>query len=291
MKTNVERKYRKQVNKNGWMARLQRFCFGKTAPQFTGYCPFFWFTWFCLLFFPLIMAVRIVFLAVSVSRSLMRRFKSTAARRPKDSLLLSFYQNYLEAVTNLGSPVNAMEWENRVNTEEVYGKVLDWIAQTPDWENCAKQVLLRHQQREEKKQQRQVVNAKRTLWLSKYGGYVTKPLLAIIAIFISYWVVKMWLFVMPFITLHDLAVASGVLLAVLVAVTIIALIFEAIVRSVKWFRKCPKDPDRIGFWRKIRNGFVVATDFIEETVGTIYTRECPLIEWGDESGPITRNGN
>ena len=66
------------------------------------------------------------------------------------------------------------------------------------------------------------------------------------------------------------------------------LIVALILATVKYFRSCPKCTDKIGFFGKIGNALSSGAEFLVETIETIYTRECPLIEWTDETEPIQK---
>lgn len=63
-KSNIEHadvaNYKKTVSRNGWMRRIQVWTFGKYVPEFGGYCPFFWFTWFCVAVAPLTAIMKFV---------------------------------------------------------------------------------------------------------------------------------------------------------------------------------------------------------------------------------------
>src|ERR1039458_9902820 len=193
---NTERKYRKPLNRNGWMAKLQRICLGKT-PNFVGYCPFFWLTWICVLFFPVFMVARGVgFLFWGITCVI--RHIPISPSRASDARLLAFYLHYLETVQAIGLE-HSLDWEH-ANNKKAYGKMLKWIAVAPDWENCALQVKYKSEQRAIKLEANQDKNAARAKQASKYAGLIAKPILGLVALFVSYWVIKAFIFVFSKIT-------------------------------------------------------------------------------------------
>lgn len=277
--SNSERKYRKQVNKNGWMAKLHRICFGEATPTFVGYCPFFWFTWFCILFFPLIMIVRLV---ITIIYGFVCVFRAIPPMRPSDILLYSFYDKYLE----YGGGQEVLNYIRDILDQ--YRKVLRWIAVTPDWENCAKQVRYKIQQRQAKQQEKAVANAQRAKTLSKYAGYVVKPTLGAIALFSSYQFIRLMIWIVRQFTWAGFIFAAEIVGFAIGIGLVISILVSGIKIGHRLLRKCPKNPNKIGFWSKVGNAIGNGLEFIAETIETLYTRECPLIEWGNETRPIEK---
>ena len=204
----------------------------------------------------------------------------------RSARLLAFYLHYLETVQAIGLE-HSLDWEN-ANNKKAYGKILKWIAVTPDWENCALQVKYKSEQRAIKLEANQDKNAARAKQASKYAGLIAKPILGLVALFVSYWVIKAFVFVFSKITwpgtIGVLELAGVIVGVFLMGYLIVALILA----TVKYFRSCPKCTDKIGFFGKIGNALSSGAEFLVETIETIYTRECPLIEWTDETEPIQK---
>src|SRR6266403_837576 len=130
----MNRRYRKPLNKNGWMVKLQRLAFGNITPHFVGYCPFFWFTWLCLLILPAALLVRLIAFILSAVASL---FEIPACPfRPPKKKLVEFYEDILEH----GWKITCDSWG-----ENYYKAVLAWIAATPDWEEQLKALYAERQ--------------------------------------------------------------------------------------------------------------------------------------------------
>lgn len=284
-----EPRYRKQVNKNGWMVGLQRLCFGENTPKFSGYCPFFWFTWLCLLIFPIALFVRLVGFVFRGIFSIAGRFESTKINRPKDSQLIDFYEYYVQYDRDLN------KIKSRDYLVDFFEDVLEWIEVTPDWENCVKQAIIDRDKERARNVQRQARSDARAVFLRRmanYAGYVVKPILAVAGIVVTYYFVLAVKFLISHVTLPELVLVgklSGFALAVVAVMMGIVRVIKAIIAHN---RKCPKIPGKRGLLRKIgdaiESGICAAGDFLIDTIETIYTRECPLIEWGEESEPIQR---
>ena len=54
-----------KLNRNGWHRALQRWTFGKHAPQFNSLCPYFWTTIFCLIVSPFVAVYKLIKLVLS----------------------------------------------------------------------------------------------------------------------------------------------------------------------------------------------------------------------------------
>lgn len=277
----IERKYRKPVNANGWMRKLQRWAWGKATPKFVGYCPFFWFTWLTLLLSPVVLVVKTVgfifrFIGSAIPESL-------STRKPSDDLIVEFYAAYLRFGLE-----EIKEWAE-------FDDVYEWIVVTPDWENCAKAILAKRAKKAEK---RAVAEPKQARWakrLARYSGLIVKTFLSGAVIAVLYLSARpIWrgiIFLCHFfgsLSWSDLlwmAKVGGV--AVLIVCGLWALV-GILARIIEGLRICPKCPDKIGL--SYRLGLVVRSgvEFFFETIAALYTRECPLIEWDDHNEPIQR---
>lgn len=167
-----ERKYRKVVNANGWMRKLHVFSFGNSAPRFVGYCPFFWFTWLCILILPITAPFRFICFLLSVVLSVadaaMESLPERKPRKPSDSLLLAFYSDFLEDGLDFALDV----WES-------YDYLVAWVRATPDWENCAKKAVLERDIARVKSSRRE----KKVRQLSKYAAPIAKTALVAAGVF------------------------------------------------------------------------------------------------------------
>lgn len=281
MSTTIERKYRKQVNSHGWMRKLQTWTWAESTPHFVGYCPFFWFTWLCLLLIPITLVLKTVAFAFRlVFSAIPATFWIT---RPLPERLLEFYKD----VRRFGI--------NEVRTWNSYRSVFKWIDITPDWENCILAIIAKQEKKAEKEAVREPKRAKFANRMARYSGYIVKPILAAVAIFILYlalpklWKGMTWLWTLILSVTWDdflfMAKAAG-FAAIIVA--ILYVLVYLLVRFIEGIRGCPKCPEKITLTYKAGLALSSGVDFLLETVAALYTSECPLIEWGDHSAPIER---
>lgn len=265
------------------MRKLQKWTWGKATPKFVGYCPFFWFTWLCLLLTPVTLVFKtVVFLFRLVFSAIPETFWIT---RPPDSILVIFYEVYLDG----GSIKHVYDnWTG-------FDYVLKWVAITPDWENCIKAIIAKQLKKAEKEAVAEPKRARLANRMSRYSSYIVKPILATAIIFVLYillpkvWqgAVLLWQVILS-VSWADLLVmikGAGIFGA---AILILWAFIYFLTRFIEGLRRCPKCPEKIGW--SYRTGLALGSgvEFLFETIAALYTSECPLIEWDDHSEPIQR---
>jgi len=287
---NTERKYRKQINKDGWMCSVQKWSFGKRTPTFVGYCPFFWFTWLCIFISPLVLVGKFFEFLTNLAVScwpVSSPQKVKKVKRPSDMNIIAYYEK-------LNSNPKPSESELINFNICMFPDVRTWIKVTPNWEDIAKSLIAKRDraiEREEKKRQRQAklqASIKKFAYLS---GFIVKPILFLLALAAGYVVLSIsWLFVQQI--TWGVVIACGELLGLSLVATIVVSLFSRLFGKVKLkWSSIPEKPIKYEegcVANKILECVGNVFGFIKETVGMLYTRECPLIEWGEESKRIEK---
>lgn len=283
-----ERKYRKRINPDHWMVKVQKFTWGSKTPDFVGYCPFFWFTWFSLVLAPfkiigMIILAPLLLVGIAI-QNLIDKMPSKV-RKPTPTIMLHMAEKWQENETSF------LEWLERA---EFFGTERAWIRATPDWRNCFLAVLLEKESKDAKKAAANSRDKKRLQSLANKLHYIVRPMAWIIGLgaggtflFYAYkFVVWAW----PFLYWPKI---GEVVLIIIVCITAIATFVSIIIGAEYLWNKmrsgCPKDPNRKGFWATVGKCIAIPFSFILETIDAIYTRECPIIEWDEDTGPIEDN--
>jgi len=291
---NTERKYRKQINKDGWMCSVQKWSFGKRTPTFVGYCPFFWFTWLCIFISPLVLVGKFFEFLTNLVVScwpVSSPQKAKKVERPRDRYIIAYYEK-------LNSNPKPSESELINFNSYMADDVRAWIAVTPNWEDIAKSLIVKRDraiEREEKKLQRQAklqASIKKFAYLS---GFIVKPILFLLALAVGYVVLRVsWLFIRQI--TWGVVIGCGELLGLSLAAAIVVSLLSTLFGKVKLkWSSIPEKPSKYEedisedcVANKILECVGNVFGFIKETVGMLYTRECPLIEWGEESKRIEK---
>lgn len=273
---NTERKYRKQLSENDWKIKLQRACFGGITPNFVGYCPFFWFTWFCVLITPIVLPMRG---SIALLRMLIKHLPrpSKIERQPDDADLVWFYKSYKE---------HGLTWfEDHISfsymTMSRYLAYL-WVLKTEYWEQCCQDAVRRvdaRNKREATKTARRARNAARLGRLTHVLGTISKFVLIGIASILSLLLLRAAWLLLRTVTLKEWLNVLGLLGIAILGVALIVGLFKLLQLPIR--KGCRAIVAPIGGVAK----------FLFDTVETIYTRECPLIEWSNETRPIERRQN
>lgn len=277
---NTERKYRKPVNTNGWMRKLQKWTWGDSTPNFVGYCPFFWFTWLSVLVMPITLIRKIVAAIFHfIGSAIPERIRKV--QRPREAVLALLYDHCLK----MGVGRAYADWLAEDDA------VSEWLKATPDWLNCAERAY-RNQQR---KAAHEVVWAPRrnafAQFMSRYAGYVVKPVLWAAGLAGLYVLGRALFSLIYNISLEVLIIMGQITAGVMVGTGFM----YGVIRVVAWFImkrrcRCPKNPDKVTWYHRVGLGLDNALEFVCETIESTYIRECPLIQWDDHDEPIQPRG-
>lgn len=290
----TERKYCKKVNTNGWMARLQLWAFDIDASEkYVGYCPFFWMTWVCLLCAPFILILKIgesifdFFSEASstyFSKDLPSKANNITYEIPYDFVIHNMY---------LSKKNSEDSWE------EYAEKYKEWIAANPTWwEDYHKCEELKEKQ----KQREQAFQQRKELIINKLSNiikFLVKPILILSILLVAFLIYKL-VFILPWLAIGKFVGTQGILIASILALLFVGKLIAKWIGSAFNFinRNIEDKPTKVVCETKepgaISKGFhLIGTffGFIFETIKMTYKKECPLIEWGEESGKITKRTN
>lgn len=279
---NTERKYRKQLNRNGWMTKIQRFVWGNKTPKFIGYCPFFWFTWFSLLAVPLALILFALALPFVAAVSLISKIPKHP-KRPNYEVLLDIY-TAVQAIAG-----NLKQYEAYAQAVKDDFKWAQWICATPDWWNCVLAAHSRDERLQAKRERRGARDAKHLSKVANNLHYIVRPVIYLFSGFVLFKLGQFLYWSWPKIYWPTVGQVAIMLLGGIIIAAAVYFLIQAIESAWRFYRRhCPKCPSKHGFWSKFNNALCTAGEFLSDTVEAIYTRECPLIEWSDESAPIER---
>jgi len=319
-KENIERKYGKKVNKNGWMVRLHRFTLGR-EPKFIGYCPLFWSSWVLIFLFPLTLIGKLLSFCLKifsnccqVGSNVEPNFEWTTEKisidpKPKKPTYREFFV-LLKVRNKIGDIYDETKDYYKIycNDARVYIEFYDycefisalmWVLENGGWDKCAvafEKELKKEELAKAAKQKYQDALKKQSDLIVKFTSFLVKPALIVSAIAVAYliymfigWLVSVVTFSQAISVFGIIALVFGVALC-LSAIWHLCQKISATIGHVELSlgvsKKNNKLFDMVG---KFFGGIGVAFKFIIETINMFYTKECPLIEWTDKDGKITNN--
>lgn len=273
---NEERKYKKVINRNGWMCRLFKFSTGR-EPQFQGFCPFFWSTIFWIVLFPITVICRL--LEVIMSFLALAFKKEQKAHSVRQNLcFIKIAENNYSSYT-LRSILNG----------EYCSEDFDSI---PNWKEKIQAILdKREKQAEidkanyERKKARQEKYEQFKEKLTFYGKFLIWPGLIASSIGAAFLVWKFVAYCASLITVQNLIdVGAFFLIVGLIALTILSL-FKLVKKCVDWKERvesvAPLEPAE-DKGPGIISRFFEGIGELWDGAKIVYRRECPLIEWSDD---------
>jgi hypothetical protein len=326
--TEVKRKKQKKNNEQGWMCKIQKFSFDIDAKEFyTGYCPFFWMTWAALLCAPFALIIRGFALIVNTLANLIKPISENIKERksknfeelmqtplhPSAYLLrqISTRKAWSPSSENFDAILtNALKfeiefWHESGVTNASAPRYAAWFKENPDWETThlpealalfdLKRVIA--EEKNKAKDERSKRLSKITANASFCGALVFKiliPFLILVAGFALYLITAKLVLLAMTISLvawaHAIFVALGVgsFMGICYLTTDFILIWLECHRNRRYNPE-EKEPNIIvKTFSKVWGGVTHATKFITTTIKMTYKAECPMIIWGDESGPIEK---
>jgi hypothetical protein len=289
------REYGKSIDRNHWMAKIQKFSFNVNAEEFyQGYCPFFWATWVALLVSPFAALVRgFAWGAVKVFGPIAGACdagieKISRVEKPSMDCFYTNYQFFLDCHDELEEEALSDEQIEEFCKKHLFaGKAQRaWFNENTGWlpemrEAHAEYIRQIDLGKEKKRLRQKKIDAIASLLVKGLKGFVVFAAVLIgFAIFkgIEFMFVegKWWDF------LVGLAFFTGITCSGVVL--FLGLHFVAHKGLLDWIPDKVINPVGKGVcW--IGRGFA----FIRETIQMLYTKKCPLITWGDETSKITKN--
>lgn len=315
MNKEIERKKEKRIDRSHWMSKVQKYIFGIDAPTFySGYCPFFWMTVLALAVSPVIVTILLIVTPIrwifeKVDKLTTKHSqKSTKARRSQP-LEPSFTQ-----FITLAKHFNAGEFEGPKagnylatmlyswgNTKSYLDaeRIELWLTQNPNWMDthvpAARIKYDAWKESEKKKKEKDALRTQRIRKLinkvSIVGKIIFKCVIPLAILMVGTGVG--WLLYLFFISVNvqgliTFATAIGIIVGVALTVGAIILPFAYIswvkteVLPHKSEKKGLNIPERLIDWT------CNTIDFLKEIVYMTYKSECPMIVWGEETGPIVK---
>jgi hypothetical protein len=321
------RKKEKKLSRDHWMCRIQKYTFGIDAPTYyMGYCPFFWMTWLSLLVCPIVFLGKTFTKLVTVpANPVIKYFDVREKQRREELIKTPLEPNYniiLDVYTAFKDEDFFLDCDNEKITIEncsryILGghlvtseRIRLWFIQNPNWRKThLEQARVEFEKRQvELKRQEEAAYAKRkrdeertrklAAAASMCGRGLFKliiPSLILLAVTFGYYgIIKLC-------SLITLPVAVGVVNAMIACVAVFFAI-KILLDFLATFIFTEKFKDKIavvlsyffaddGLLFKIIDKIKTAWLFAKDTVALTYKAECPLIQWGDETGKITKREN
>lgn len=296
---NEIRKKEKRLNRQHWMCKIQKFVFNIDAPSYyMGYCPFFWMTVLAMALFLPIFIGRNIFAGLFwfndwISEKLHDKKQKKLVNllnvpiRPSDSDLLRLFNKEI-SIERILRYCSSRSQEKRMQL---------WFSQNPDWEKDIDKIRERVEQakiNKEKEREREQKRAQRMSSLVgcasifgkiffKGGAALAIVLIAALVYFAIYNVIVMT-------TLAGLVLVGTIIVGALFCFFAGRIVGDGIISYVEYRSEnnlCFSD----SLLGKFFTGIGHAVEFVKDLISLTYTKECPLILWGEETGPITKRNN
>lgn len=293
MENQIERKYRKTVNRNGWMRKLQLWTLG-TMPEFTGYCPMFWVTWFCILISPITLVSKFISFIFNLIYSFFEsddkevECEAPDYEQPIDEDIIKLYNLIVIGGAKLELTHELADKLIDLCIDGFSVDIIEWALNTPNWQEIALQAAARIQLAKlaaEKLELRKKKREKQLNLIVNYTSWVVKPGIILIGLFGIYEFLKLLIYLISLVTLSDVLSVIGVLIGggitIWICSFIIAKIGNVISVNYKKLKSIPKPPKEIkpSIFDKVTDGLCEMVEFIWETIRVMYVNHCPLIIW------------
>lgn len=308
--TEVERKKEKKLDRSHWMCRIQKFTFNIDAPTYyMGYCPFFWMTWLSLLVSPFVALFKLVTIpsvwawkyttepVIEYRRTTREALESTPLQPSFKQMLQMQYMSADELTGwDLWSPRSELFYDlTECKRIEV------WLNQNPNWKkewlekakawDKANDAAIYALSKLKKVRAARLTKVNRLA--STCGSAIFKVLIPLL-IFLGVSSGGYGLYTIAVkISLVTYVFAAYILTVGAAAVMFARILWDAIktILDIRAKNKTVVEDDEaptLTWWDKLVSKFSTVFEFIHDTVAITYKQECPLIIWGDETGPIQK---
>lgn len=301
------RKKEKKLDCSHWMCRVQKYTFGIDAPSFySGYCPFFWMTWVCVLMSPFAFFWNVALKPIGrvlnkigddvVSRkeaSTKRLLETPLQPSAADFLALERYYRHDKPDIDYSSN-DVFHSLDRSSVDAI--RIALWLNQNKDWRNthlpAAHQWKIEMNKRKEAANNRKHKIRKIGNVVSVCGSTVFKGLIPALIAALSYVAYLGIYWVCSVVTLNAFLIALGIVLAGLTVGLVTHVVFD-VLHNIRMNRMSkPTEPKPVyegpRWYEPIVDGISNGFAFIRDTVRMTYKKECPMIIWGDETGKIQK---
>ena len=297
MENNISN-FGKKLSKKHWMPRLYKYSFGKDY-EGRGWCVLFWSSWLAIGLLPFtLLGKGLGFLGGLFLDFIPEKEEKKSKFYPQDHVLVSLYEkNWSFKNDNLYEIPGIFGY---------YERIKQWLSENPNWRDLYPAAKARQaeyqrlykiqQEREEaleakREARRQKLKVKKDI-LIKFGSYLVKPLLFVsagIAVWFVYLTVG-WLFSQ--ITLAgviETAKALGAILTIIVAGYGVLWMGRKVFNFTSRVKKIlPVEEEKESLISRVIDAIIEGISFLSDTVKLLYTKNCPIIEWADETKPIEK---
>ena len=309
MTTEIERKKEKKLDRSHWMCRIQKFAFNIDAPTFyMGYCPFFWMTWLALIVAPFVALFNFITIpSMWLWRSTtepVKTYRTTSRARLEATPLQPSFEQMVYLKHNTPDTLGAYSiWNPRSNFLDSMTdchRIAAWFVLNPNWK---KEWLPQALEWETKRAEaaKAVDQAKRARvarlrtvnrLASTCGSAIFKVLIPVVIVALALTGIYGLYSLAITVSLASYIFAGTVLLFSAAAVILARILWDAFntILDVRSKNKTVVEDEfpSLTWWDKFTMKFSAVTDFIRDTVAITYKQECPLIIWGEETGPIEK---
>jgi hypothetical protein len=312
--TEIERKKEKKLDRSHWMCRIQKFAFNIDAPTYyMGYCPFFWMTWLALLVSPFVALFNLVTIPATWAwvntAEPVKEYRRTTREALESTPLQPSFAQMLQMQYMRDDELTGWDlWSPRA---ELFSNLTEckrievWLKQNPNWKKewlaKAKAWDVAHIEAVHAYNKLKKVRAARLSKVNRLastcGSAIFKVLIPL-SIFLAVSGGGYGVYTIAIeISLASYVLALCILTLAAAAAVLANILWDALktILDIRAKNKMAVEDDKIPtltWWDKFCSKFSAVTEFIHDTVAITYKQECPLIIWGDETGPIQkRNKN
>lgn len=297
------RKKEKKIDRSHWMCKLQAFTFGIDAPTYyMGYCPFFWMTWVSLIALPFVLLFKLVtgptvWLWDKFSTPY-SEYKLAATLKLENTPVKPSYNAMLDIAEEFKKDKDIrFDYSLWIHARVInYKQVYLWLQENPNWRKIelpkAKEWLKVELERLQKEKERNLAKAKKlrkvNFFVASCGSLIFKIVIPICIAVVAAGVT--WLLYQAAIvpSLCDYITVVGIASVLGFSYVLAKIVMDAFKIYFTYLDNNDKSFWLTSLLRWIIGGFVTVYEFISETVSMTYKQECPLIIWGEETGPIQK---
>ena len=292
MEKEIVIKNKKPISEKHWRVRVQKYVFNIDCMEFySGYCPLYWMSWIAAILFPFAAIVKLIVkgwdsLIVEPKQkweNVQYKELENVPLIPSDSFLIEAHTRGISLLDCINKYAISSLQERRM---------ILWAEQNPNWGVQLQEAIERKRIREEfiakyqakqkrkKDRLRNFSNA-----VSKYASFVLKPILIILAGVVIFAVG---------LGIYNLIISGDwwpVLLSLGGFVGVLVGIFASFI-LIEWVRckiKSLSTKDGVSLPNKLFNNIKLGFGCIKDLIYMVYKSNCPMLEWGDEDGPIEKN--
>ena len=305
------RKKEKKIDKNHWMARIQKFSFNIDAESFyMGYCPFFWMTWLALFCAPFVAFGKkvnsIIFKPLNEytykKQKIVKQRRSETPLQPSDYKLLKWFYSakcFQEELTQEKIfEYLKDDWEWRLINELEYNRYKLWFEKNPNWTEtylvAARKNEEINKKKQEEREQKQIKKKQKMRRIANrcavFGSILVKILIptAILSAIFGCYKLTQIITISHVSSMLTAVCVISFFIAVILILKIVGSFFAIFVGETVLDIVDNLEEKDFTWLSKIKNAIKTTVSFVIETIKLTYKRECPMIIWGNETGKIEK---